>query len=166
MPFIVAELGLDADPFMMHLYAALAEKERRVISERTKAALAAKKAGGAKLGNPRNVAQAGEIGRGIQTTTADAFVAGLVTVIAAIRSTGVTTLEAMTQALNRRGIRSARGGRWYASSVSNLLARVGKIPGCTAPTTTQRRRHPTSPPPLAPEQQPIHGSRPPGRKGT
>jgi DNA invertase Pin-like site-specific DNA recombinase len=36
VPFIVAELGRDADPFMLHLYAALAEKERRLISERTK----------------------------------------------------------------------------------------------------------------------------------
>ena len=43
-PFIVAELGADADPFMLHLYAALAEKERRLISERTRAALAARKA--------------------------------------------------------------------------------------------------------------------------
>ena len=51
VPFIVAELGRDADPFMLHLYAALAEKERRLISERTKAALAARKAQGAKLGN-------------------------------------------------------------------------------------------------------------------
>jgi DNA invertase Pin-like site-specific DNA recombinase len=53
VPFIVAELGADADPFMLHLYAALAEKERGLISARTKAALAAKKAAGAKLGNPR-----------------------------------------------------------------------------------------------------------------
>src|SRR4051812_49063611 len=45
VPFIVAELGRDADPFMLHLYAALAEKERRVISERTKAAVAVRKAG-------------------------------------------------------------------------------------------------------------------------
>ena len=52
LPFIVAELGRDADPFMLHLYAALAEKERRLISERTRAALAAKKTAGAKLGNP------------------------------------------------------------------------------------------------------------------
>ena len=36
VPFIVAELGRDADPFMLHIYAALAEKERRLISERTK----------------------------------------------------------------------------------------------------------------------------------
>ena len=51
VPFIVAELGADADPFMLHLYAALAEKERRLIAERTRAALAAKKAAGAILGN-------------------------------------------------------------------------------------------------------------------
>jgi Resolvase, N terminal domain len=46
VPFIVAELGRDADPFMLHLYAALAEKERRLISERTRAALAIRKASG------------------------------------------------------------------------------------------------------------------------
>ena len=51
VPFIVAELGADADPFMLHLYAALAEKERSLISQRTTAALAAKKAAGAVLGN-------------------------------------------------------------------------------------------------------------------
>ncbi|WP_316229444.1 recombinase family protein, partial [Bradyrhizobium sp. SZCCHNR1070] len=49
-PFIVAELGADADPFMLHVYAALAEKERRLISQRTRDALAAKKAQGVKLG--------------------------------------------------------------------------------------------------------------------
>jgi Resolvase, N terminal domain len=52
VPFIVAELGRDADPFMLHLYAALPEKERRLIAERTKAALAAKRAAGVSLGNP------------------------------------------------------------------------------------------------------------------
>jgi DNA invertase Pin-like site-specific DNA recombinase len=44
VPFLVAELGADADPFMLHLFAALAEKERAVISQRTKVALAAAKA--------------------------------------------------------------------------------------------------------------------------
>jgi DNA invertase Pin-like site-specific DNA recombinase len=43
------------DPFMLHLYAALAEKERRLIPERTTAALLAKRASGAKLGNPKNL---------------------------------------------------------------------------------------------------------------
>src|SRR6202162_4637352 len=53
VPFIVAELGADADPFLLHLYSALAEKERALISSRTKLALQAKKAQGAILGNPR-----------------------------------------------------------------------------------------------------------------
>jgi len=66
VPFIVAELGRDADPFTLHLYAALAEKERRLISERTKAALSAKKVSGIRLGNPRNLSLAGSRGRAIQ----------------------------------------------------------------------------------------------------
>lgn len=51
--FIACELGRVADPFMLHLFAALAEKERAMISQRTKAALAALKARGVRLGNPR-----------------------------------------------------------------------------------------------------------------
>src|SRR5829696_4889282 len=81
VPFIVAELGRDADPFMLHLYAALAEKERRLISERTKAALAAKKAQGATLGNRTSIDQAGKIGRGVQRDEADRFAANLLPIV-------------------------------------------------------------------------------------
>jgi hypothetical protein len=77
VPFIVAELGADADPFMLHLYAALAEKERRLIGERTKSALAARKAQGARLGNPRNAAEAATIGRRAQVADAHAFPANV-----------------------------------------------------------------------------------------
>ena len=62
VPFIVAELGADADPFMLHIYAALAQKERAMIADRTRVALAAKKAQGARLGNPTNLAEAQALG--------------------------------------------------------------------------------------------------------
>jgi hypothetical protein len=52
--FVVQQCPLSADPFVLHLNAALAEKERRLISERPKAALAAKRASGVGLGNPRS----------------------------------------------------------------------------------------------------------------
>ena len=58
VPFVVAELGADVDPFMLHIYAAMAEKERKLISDRTRAALAQKKAQGALLGNRTNLAEA------------------------------------------------------------------------------------------------------------
>ena len=124
VPFIVAELGRDADPFMLHLYAALAEKERRLISERTKAALAAKKASGASLGNPKNLAAAGSIGRHALVAGADAFAAGLLPIVQTLQSAGATTLGALTRGLNERGVRTARGARWHVSSVSNLLSRT------------------------------------------
>src|SRR4030081_2873307 len=123
VPFIVAELGRDADPFMLHLYAALAEKERRLISDRTKAALAARKAKGGHLGNPRNLADAGRLGRNVQIIVADEFTANVLPVVDALRSAGADTLEAISCGLNRQGVRTARGKRWYASSVLNLLAR-------------------------------------------
>jgi DNA invertase Pin-like site-specific DNA recombinase len=124
VPFMVAELGRDADPFMLHLYAALAEKERRLIAERTKAALAAKKAAGTRLGNPRNLAHAGSIGRAALIDVADEFASSLTPVVQAIRATGALTLASMAIELNRRGIRSARGGKWHRSSVANLLHRT------------------------------------------
>jgi DNA invertase Pin-like site-specific DNA recombinase len=127
VPFIVAELGRDADPFMLHLYAALAEKERRLISERTKAALAAKRTAGAKLGNPVNVAEAARRGREVQTEAAEHFVRQLLPFLSAIRAAGTTTIGATTRALNQRGIRSPRGGQWHVSSVSNLLARAQRF---------------------------------------
>ena len=126
VPFIVAELGRDADPFMLHLYAALAEKERRLISERTKAALAAKKAAGVRLGNPTNIANAGNIGRKAQADGAQEFAAKLLPVVQAIGMSGAT-LRAVCAALDQRGIRAPRGGAWYPSSVANVLARAKPV---------------------------------------
>src|SRR3954468_10841488 len=85
VPFIVAELGPDADPFMLHLYAALAEKERRLISARTKAALGVKRAQGVKLGNPHNIQAAGELGRKTQASAADRFARDIFPAVVAVR---------------------------------------------------------------------------------
>ncbi len=60
--FVVAKLGAGVDPFMLHIYTALPEKKRRMFSERTRAARAARKGQGACLGNPRDLAQAGVVG--------------------------------------------------------------------------------------------------------
>jgi DNA invertase Pin-like site-specific DNA recombinase len=111
VPFIVAELGRDADPFMLHLYAALAEKERRLISERTKAALVAKKAAGAALGNSVNLAEAGSLGRVTLIESADDFARSLAPALRAIRSEGATTLRSIAWALNRRALNLHAAGR-------------------------------------------------------
>jgi DNA invertase Pin-like site-specific DNA recombinase len=127
VPFIVAELGRDADPFMLHLYAALAEKERRLISERTKAALAVRKATGAKLGNPSNIREAGQIGRTTLIETADDHAKSMLSILRTLRSEGMITIGAVTRSLNERRIPTERGSRWHVSSVANLLARARKF---------------------------------------
>jgi DNA invertase Pin-like site-specific DNA recombinase len=137
VPLHRGRAGRDADPFMLHLYAALAEKERRLISERTKAALAAKKATGAKLGNPHDLGSAGIRGRQMQTATADVFVAGLLPLVCAIQNTGANTFEAITCALNERGVRPARGTRWYVSSVANLLSGAQKLKFTSTPLRSE-----------------------------
>jgi DNA invertase Pin-like site-specific DNA recombinase len=124
VPFIVAELGRDADPFMLHLFAALAEKERRLISERTRAALQAKKAAGAKLGNPANLSAAGLAGRTAQVQAAAEFAARVLPVLKTVQKAGATTLAEITEGLNERGVRSAGGGKWHRSAVRNLLTRA------------------------------------------
>ena len=126
VPFIVAELGADADPFMLHLYAALAEKERRLISERTKAALAVRKASGTRLGNPRNLDEAAALGRQPLADVADAFAANVLPIIVSLRASGITDLRGLAGALNTRGVRTARNGRWYVSNVKNVIDRAGR----------------------------------------
>ena len=123
MPFIVAELGADVDPFILHLFAALAEKERAMISTRTKAALAAAKARGVKLGGPK-LSKARTSAVVTIKALADQNAANVLPVIREIRRAGVTSLHQIADALNARGITTPRGGRWYASSVSNVLARA------------------------------------------
>jgi DNA invertase Pin-like site-specific DNA recombinase len=125
VPFVVAELGADADPFMLHLYAALAEKERSLISARTKAALAAKKAQGVKLGNPRAAETIGQA-HAAARAAADRFAENTLPIINQIMAAGAKTTREVADALNARGVRTARGGAWHSGTVSNLLRR--KLP--------------------------------------
>jgi DNA invertase Pin-like site-specific DNA recombinase len=121
--FLVAELGPDVDPFILHLFAALAEKERAMIATRTKAALAAAKARGAKLGGPK-LAEAREAAIASLKALADRNASNVLPIIREIQRTGAASLHQIADALNARGISTPRGGKWYAKSVSNLLART------------------------------------------
>jgi DNA invertase Pin-like site-specific DNA recombinase len=122
VPFLVSELGPDVDPFVLHLYAALAEKERTLIAGRTKLALAAAKAKGVKLGNPK-IEAAREHAVVAIKAEADRAASNVLPIIAEIRRSGATTLRAIADALNARGVSTPRGGRWHAMSVRNVLAR-------------------------------------------
>lgn len=122
VPFVVAELGPDVDPFVLHLYAALAEKERSLISARTKSALAAAKARGTKLGNPE-LATARKSAVVSIRAEADRAAANVLPIIEDIRKSGAATLRQIAEALNARGIATARGGKWYPMTVRNVLAR-------------------------------------------
>jgi DNA invertase Pin-like site-specific DNA recombinase len=123
VPFLVVELGSDVDPFILHLFAALAEKERAMISTRTRAALAAAKARGAKLGGPK-LAEARERAMVSIVAGADRLAANVVPVIREMQRAGMDTLRDIAEALNARGVSTARGGMWYASTVRNVLARA------------------------------------------
>ncbi len=123
VPFMVAELGSDVDPFILHLFAALAEKERAMISTRTKAALAAAMARGVRLGGPK-LAKARKSAVASIKALADQHAANVLPVIREIRRAGATSLRQIADALNARGITTPRGGQWHASSVRNVLERM------------------------------------------
>lgn len=123
VPFVVTELGADCDPFTLHLYAALAEKERALIAERTRLALAAKKAQGAILGNRTNLPEAGAKGAAANRDGADAYAVNVRPIIEQVRAAGATSLRAIAAALNERGVKTARGGAWHGATVANVLGR-------------------------------------------
>jgi DNA invertase Pin-like site-specific DNA recombinase len=112
----------------VHVLAAVAEHERVMISQRTTAALAAAKVRGVKLGNPNGARALRGLGNGRAIVgakaKADAHMVRVVPVIETIRREGATGLRGIAEQLNRQGILTARGGRWYATTVKNLLDRV------------------------------------------
>ena len=124
--FVAADMPM-ANRLTVHVLAAVAEHEREMISQRTKAALAAAKA----LGNPNGArALVGRRGgaKGIARlkAKADAYAANILPVIEAIRAENKTSMNAIADELNKRGILTPNGGQWWATSVRNLLNRIHK----------------------------------------
>jgi DNA invertase Pin-like site-specific DNA recombinase len=125
--FIVTELGRQADPFVLHLFAALAEKERQLISDRTKQGLAAAKQRGKKLGlaarNPSSL-QLERAGAASAARADDFAQAARLQVSGALSATGWNLTKA-AQALNDAGHRSAAGKLWDRRSVAAVARRLG-----------------------------------------
>lgn len=117
----------EANRFLLHVMAAVAEHEARMISDRTRAALAAAKARGVALGwaiparieEQRQAAQKGAV-RNAQK--ADQHAANILPIIRQIAARGAS-LRQIADELNDRGIKTARGGLWYAATVRNIMAR-------------------------------------------
>ena len=118
VPFVVAELGIDADPFMLHMYAAFAEKERAMISARTKAALQAAKARGVVLGRHGREVLA-PANRKAAVRRAEAL-AGVVRAKQA-EGKGYRTIAAE---LNAESVPTPRGGQWHLASIQRLVKRL------------------------------------------
>ncbi|MBO0715934.1 MAG: recombinase family protein [Rhizobiales bacterium] len=112
VPFIVCELGANVDPFMLHIYAAVAEKERNMIAQRTSDALMAAKARGVQLGNPR-AAEQGEL--------AKAFAEGLRETLTPFLNLSSRRIAAI---LNARGIKTPQGKAWQSATVLRMLERL------------------------------------------
>lgn len=114
-----------AGRFMLTQMVAVAELEAGMISARTKAALAAAKARGTRLGTPGNLRN-GEAGRAAaqasRTRRAADRARDLLPVIADLRRQGAASLGQIAAGLTERGIPAARGGRWSAVQVSRVLA--------------------------------------------
>ncbi|MDA1023942.1 MAG: recombinase family protein [Proteobacteria bacterium] len=113
----------DANRLTVHILAAVAEHEREMISQRTKAALQAAKARGVKLGCP-NPIKGSKVGVAAQKAQADQFATNVVPIIQEIEASGVTSHLGISKVLNARGIPTARGGDWYAATVRNIRSRA------------------------------------------
>jgi DNA invertase Pin-like site-specific DNA recombinase len=112
-----------ANKLTVHILAAVAQHEREQISDRTRKALQAARARGTVLGNPR-LGEARERAVATLKATADQFAANVLPVISQIEASGVTSANAIAGELNRRGVKTARGGAWTHVTVRKVLART------------------------------------------
>ena len=121
----------EANRFLLHVMAAVAEHEAQAISDRTRAALAAAKARGVALGwsipgRAEEQRQAARKGAERNARKADQHAANVLPIIRQIAAPGAS-LRQIADELNTRGIKTARGGLWYAATVRNIMARENEI---------------------------------------
>ncbi len=112
-----------ANRLMLHMLAAFAEHEREQISKRTKAALAAARARGVQLGNPKL-----DVLNQQHRDQAEAFAHSLASTIEELRAEGYTSVRAIRDELNRRQVPTATGeGSWHVPGTWNLLRRIEHV---------------------------------------
>ncbi len=125
MEFVAVDMP-QANRFVVHILAAVAEQEAEAISKRTKAALAAAKARGTQLGGRRvsaeRFAEIAAEGRNVRSAKAKALRSELLPTIAQIQAAGASNLRQIAAELNSRGIAAPRGGEWSAVQVQRALA--------------------------------------------
>ena len=131
VPFIVTELGPDVDAFMLHIHAAVAEKERNRIVRRTKEALAAAKSRGQQLGNP-------DIGK-LRKAGAEERATHLRSIIEPLRWLPANRISAV---LNDRKITTPRGGKWQATQVIRPAGGERRGIAAVVQAQAQHRRRP------------------------
>jgi DNA invertase Pin-like site-specific DNA recombinase len=125
--FVAADMP-NANRLTVGIMAMVAEEERRMISARTKAALAAAKARGTKLGGNRGVkptAKTRALSKAALQRRADARAADIAPTVKALQAAGATSLRAIAAGLNAQGIPTPRGaGTWSAVQVARVLERI------------------------------------------
>jgi DNA invertase Pin-like site-specific DNA recombinase len=121
----------EANRLTVRIMAILAEEERKMISDRTKAALAAAKKRGTKLGGLRDNLRplsksARRAGRDVQAARGNERAADLAHIIRGLQQAGVTSLAGIAAALTERRVPTPRGGAWSATQVARMVARIGR----------------------------------------
>jgi len=124
VPFVACDVP-NAKSFELHIRASLAEEEGRMISERTRQALAVAKSRGVKLGGFRGFKVDPSTGLEARQKAADTLAASLASIVNEMRATGCS-LRQIGAALDAKGIATVRGGKWSAEAVSSLIKRVDR----------------------------------------
>jgi DNA invertase Pin-like site-specific DNA recombinase len=113
----------EANTLTLGVLSVLAQHERELISARTKAALAARRARGLPLGTPRDLSayarRASALGRAANTAKARARAAVIAPQIKEARNNGCASLRAIAGYLNGQEITTPRGKQWTAAAVAN-----------------------------------------------